>query len=90
MGAERREEGGQGGGLRCAGARAAAGDGLGAQVEEPEDLAEVWEHLQREQGEEAFQAELELEMEMEWEAERAGRGRPGRRKGRRERGARVQ
>ena len=36
-------------------------DGLGAQVEEPEDLAEVWEHLQREQGEEAFQAELEMD-----------------------------
>ena len=74
IGAARREGGGQGGGLRCAGARAAAGDGLGAQGEEPEDLEAVWEHLQREQGEEAFQAELEMEMEMEWEAERAGRG----------------
>ena len=77
QGAERREGGGQGGGLRCAGARAAAGDGLGAQEEEPEDLEAVWEHLQREQGEEAFQAELEMEMEMEWEAERAGRGAAG-------------
>merc|ERR1711965_1074995 len=74
---KRREGGGQGGGLQCAGARAAAGNGLGAQVGEPEDLEAVWEHLRREQGEEAFQAELEMEMEMEWEAERAGRGAAG-------------